>query len=160
MSRRNEVVTTFRSYKLLLQITLGELALSLSSLQTIEAILLAFSNCLPLSSSWKRDTNLTPKFSGQKSHHVNAICDLKDTSCPIQVFAASCLLLQIASCVRALTKSLSKGFQSIFKGYRFAGTRRLLSSFMFLPAMRIKKTTLIVSSHSRTFEFNVSALYT
>ena len=64
--------------------------ISLSSLQTIEAILLAFSNCFPLSLSWKRGTTLAPKFAGQKSHRVKAIFDLKDTSCPIQVLATSC----------------------------------------------------------------------
>ena len=91
--------------------------LSLSSLHAIEAILLACSNCFPLSLLWKRGTNLAPKFAGQKSDRVNAIFDLKDTSCPIQALAtSSCykLLLQIASCVRALTSWFSGNQQRRF----------------------------------------------
>ena len=39
-----------------------------------------------------------------------------------------------------------KRFQSILVGHRYGDTRQLLSSFMFLPAMRIKRTMLKVQS--------------
>ena len=53
-------------------------------------------------------------------------------------------------CMKSLTKLLPKGFQRIIRSYRHADTRQLLSSFMFLPATRIKPRklkTLVIDNY-------------
>ena len=47
--------------------------------------------------------------------------------------------------MKSLTKMLSKRFQSIIDGHRYGDTKQLLSSFMFLPVLRIKRKMLKIA---------------
>ena len=59
-------------------------------------------------------------------------------------------------CMKSLTKKLSKGFQSISEGHKYADTRQLLSSFKFLPAAKIKQTMLKIVVIENQFALQIN----